>query len=199
MGDFFYKQRRDLEPEKQIVTAFPEVKTHTVTAEDEFVVVACDGAHLAILATVFLIFCTGIWDVLSSQQVIDSIRRQIADGASLQECADRLLDACLSPQYGGIGCDNMTLIIVALLHGRPVDAWRAEIKERVAAQDGYPTPEDLPSFFEPDMQREARTHWENVRQQERNGTGSGGTGGIGPLRTVQLASALGSGKEGMFT
>lgn len=32
---------------------------------------------------------------------------------------------------GGIGCDNMTVVVVALLGGRTVDEWRSWVKERV--------------------------------------------------------------------
>ncbi|KZV83438.1 hypothetical protein EXIGLDRAFT_777565, partial [Exidia glandulosa HHB12029] len=88
-----------------------------------------------------------------------------------------------------------TCIIVALLHGQTIEAWQEKIKERVAAQEGYPTPDELPAFFSPEAQHEARLHWENVRQQER--TGGVSTPGTGPLRQLQLAGALG--KEGMFT
>lgn len=40
---------------------------------------------------------------------------------------------CLAPdsELGGIGCDNMTVVIVALLNGRTLDEWSAWIKERV--------------------------------------------------------------------
>ena len=44
MGDFGYKRRADLPPEQQIVTAFPDVVIHEVSDDDEFLVIACDGA-----------------------------------------------------------------------------------------------------------------------------------------------------------
>jgi protein phosphatase 2C family protein 2/3 len=43
IGDFEFKKSADLSPEQQIVTAFPDVVTHEVTNDDEFLVVACDG------------------------------------------------------------------------------------------------------------------------------------------------------------
>jgi protein phosphatase 2C family protein 2/3 len=43
IGDFEFKQNRDLVPEKQIVTADPDIITHHTTPEDEFLVLACDG------------------------------------------------------------------------------------------------------------------------------------------------------------
>lgn len=185
LGDFFYKQRPDLDPKDQIVTAFPEVKTHSVTADDEFIVLACDG----------------IWDVLSSQQVIDAVRRQIASGASLQECTEYLLEACLAPQFGGVGCDNMTVVIIALLRGRSIDEWRATIAQRVAQGDGHPTPEELPRFFSPDAQREAKIHWENVRnrEQEEGGRGEGAGHAFTPAMQMRLLrAAMAQGTQGVM-
>lgn len=43
LGDFEFKKTPELSPEQQIVTAFPDVTTHEISADDEFVVVACDG------------------------------------------------------------------------------------------------------------------------------------------------------------
>lgn len=43
IGDFEFKKSADLSPEQQIVTAFPDVVTHEVTNDDEFLIIACDG------------------------------------------------------------------------------------------------------------------------------------------------------------
>jgi protein phosphatase PTC2/3 len=43
IGDFEFKKSTDLAPEQQIVTAFPDVVTHEITSDDEFLVIACDG------------------------------------------------------------------------------------------------------------------------------------------------------------
>lgn len=44
LGDFDFKQNSNLDPEQQIVTADPDITVHEATPEDEFVVLACDGA-----------------------------------------------------------------------------------------------------------------------------------------------------------
>jgi len=44
IGDFGYKGNADLPPEEQMVTAFPDVVIHEVSDDDEFLVIACDGA-----------------------------------------------------------------------------------------------------------------------------------------------------------
>lgn len=46
IGDFEFKKSADLAPEQQIVTAFPDVVTHEVSADDEFLVLACDGTNI---------------------------------------------------------------------------------------------------------------------------------------------------------
>lgn len=43
IGDFEFKKSADLSPEQQIVTAFPDVITHEISSDDEFLVIACDG------------------------------------------------------------------------------------------------------------------------------------------------------------
>ena len=43
LGDFELKKKVSLGPEKQIVTADPDVTVHDITEEDEFLVIACDG------------------------------------------------------------------------------------------------------------------------------------------------------------
>ena len=43
IGDFEFKKSAELSPEQQIVTAFPDVVTHSISNDDEFLVIACDG------------------------------------------------------------------------------------------------------------------------------------------------------------
>lgn len=43
IGDFEFKKSADLSPEQQIVTAFPDVISHEISTDDEFLVIACDG------------------------------------------------------------------------------------------------------------------------------------------------------------
>lgn len=120
LGDFAYKQRDDLPAEAQAVTALPELKSEPRSADDEFVLLACDG----------------VWDVLSSQEcctyvsaLLRANERPAAEKAGAASGADTrhapaastrdwdlgavseaLLDHCL--QKGSR--DNMSVIIVAL-------------------------------------------------------------------------------------
>ncbi|KAH3677069.1 hypothetical protein WICMUC_001975 [Wickerhamomyces mucosus] len=116
IGDFDFKKSTDLPAEEQIVTAFPDVIEHDITSNDEFIVLACDG----------------IWDCLSSQQVVEIVRRGINDSKTLVEIAEGLVDICLAPTSGGsgIGCDNMSVVIVALLQGKTLEQWQQSIIDK---------------------------------------------------------------------
>mmetsp|Transcript_5422 Transcript_5422/g.20433 ORF Transcript_5422/g.20433 Transcript_5422/m.20433 type:complete len:356 (+) Transcript_5422:207-1274(+) len=100
IGDLEYKQSRQLPADKQIVTAYPEVTTNTLTDGDEFLIIACDG----------------IWDVLTNQQTVDFVRRRLAADTQLSEICEHLADECTAPDASGtgIGCDNMSVVIVLL-------------------------------------------------------------------------------------
>ncbi|KAH3676225.1 hypothetical protein WICPIJ_009185 [Wickerhamomyces pijperi] len=116
IGDFDFKKSAKLPAEEQIVTAFPDVIEHEITSDDEFIVLACDG----------------IWDCLTSQQVVEVVRKGIHDGLSLTEIAEGMIDICLAPTSGGsgIGCDNMSLVIVALLNGKTEEEWYQSIVDK---------------------------------------------------------------------
>lgn len=132
IGDFEFKQNYSLDPEHQIVTADPEIITHSIDGEEEFLVLACDGTYWS-SHTTFSDNHTGIWDCLSSQQVIDFTRRAIANGDGLGKICENMMVKCLATdsETGGIGCDNMTVIIVALLGGRTPEEWQKWVKQRV--------------------------------------------------------------------
>ena len=46
IGDFEFKKNYNVTPDKQVITANPDVKEYQLTDEDEFVVIACDGECL---------------------------------------------------------------------------------------------------------------------------------------------------------
>jgi len=135
IGDFEFKKSADLPPESQIVTAFPDVQLHELSDDDEFLVVACDG----------------IWDCQSSQAVVEFVRRGIVAKQELTSIAENLMDNCLASnsETGGVGCDNMTVIIVGLLKGKSKDEWYKEIADRVAAGDGPCAPPEYAEFRGP--------------------------------------------------
>ncbi|KAG5719384.1 Phosphatase 2C like protein [Termitomyces sp. T112] len=127
-GDFWYKQNSDLGPEKQIITANPDVIIHEISEEDEFFVIACDG----------------IWDCLSSQVVIDFIRNEVSRGKELAQICEDVCDRCIAPLStrgeGPRGGDNMTIMIVAILHGRTKEGWYEWVKGGAKTNYEYPVP-----------------------------------------------------------
>ncbi|CAD6891700.1 unnamed protein product [Tilletia caries] len=129
LGDFEFKGNHSLPPEDQAVTADPDVIVHSMTGEEEFLVLACDG----------------IFDCLSNQQVVDFVRRGIASGKDLSKICEEAMDRCLAPDtdLGGVGSDNMTICVVALLNGRTKKEWYAWVKERVDNNVGWETPDDI--------------------------------------------------------
>jgi protein phosphatase 2C family protein 2/3 len=87
---------------------------------------------------------------LSSQQVVDFVRYQVSQGKELTEIGEMMFDHCLAPDTtsgAGIGCDNMTILIVAITHGRTKEEWYQWVKERVETNYGYQTPSTLPQLY----------------------------------------------------
>lgn len=102
LGDFIFKKNESKSAEEQIVTANPDIEIRDLTDDYEFIVLACDG----------------IWDVMSNEEVIEFVRNRIAQKITPELICEELMTRCLAPdcQMGGLGCDNMTVIIVCFLH-----------------------------------------------------------------------------------
>lgn len=173
LGDFEFKKNYSIGPEAQVITANPDVTCHEITDEDEFLVLACDGmVHFHVVKKVVLICLAGIWDCLSSQQVVDFIRREVADGKELTEICEMIFDHCLAPDTSsgaGIGCDNMTIMIIAITHGRTKEQWYAWIKDRVKKGYGYSTPTSPPQLYSASrvMTFRQRQEAREARERER--------------------------------
>lgn len=135
IGDFEFKRSTSLAPEQQIVTAFPDVTVHDISEDDEFLVLACDG----------------IWDCQSSQAVVEFVRRGIAAKQELSKICENMMDNCLASnsETAGVGCDNMTIVIVGLLHGMSKDEWYEEISRRVSNGEGPCAPPEYAEFRGP--------------------------------------------------
>jgi protein phosphatase 1G len=109
LGDLEYKKRYDLGPEAQIISGTPDIIEKDLCDQDEFVVVACDG----------------VWDVMTNQEVVDFVRSRLptmnASRKQLSDIVEELLDKCMSPdpkETQGLGCDNMTCVVVEIKKGR---------------------------------------------------------------------------------
>jgi serine/threonine protein phosphatase PrpC len=108
LGDFDYKGNKELCEKEQAVTAFPEIREFQLQGGDEFMILACDG----------------IWDVLTSEQCVAFVRERLREGLQkgesetfkLSQICEELCDKCLAPDTRGtgLGCDNMSVVIVLL-------------------------------------------------------------------------------------
>lgn len=126
IGDHFYKRNKALPPEDQMISALPDIKVLTLNEEHDFMVIACDG----------------IWNVLSSQEVVDFVSERMKPDQngktrSLSSIVEELLDHCLAPDTSGdgTGCDNMTCMIVTFRSRSSVQSESDETKKR-KLQDG---------------------------------------------------------------
>jgi serine/threonine protein phosphatase PrpC len=101
IGDMEYKRNPALPPEEQMITAFPDVITKTLSGKSNYLILACDG----------------IWDMLTCQQCVDIVYDCEKMGKSLAETVEIVLNRCLAKDVsssGGLGCDNMTMILAKL-------------------------------------------------------------------------------------
>ena len=57
LGDFTYKENKDLKPSQQMVLWTPDIKIETIDKDTEFMIIACDG----------------IWDCMTNQEAVDFI------------------------------------------------------------------------------------------------------------------------------
>ncbi|KIJ62566.1 hypothetical protein HYDPIDRAFT_135638 [Hydnomerulius pinastri MD-312] len=185
LGDFEFKKNYSLVPQKQVITADPDITEHELTDEDEFLVLACDG----------------IWDCLSSQQVVDFIRLKVSEGKDLSEIGEMMCEHCLAPDTSsgaGIGCDNMTVLIVALLNGRTKQQWYDWITDRVKNGYGYSTPDAIPQIYSQNRlvafkaRREAQEERERLRKERGEDVNPAGSLFGGSSAFSGFARVLGS-------
>ena len=87
-----------------MICVVPEIKIQKMTKGNEFLVIACDG----------------IWDCLTSQECVNITREYLQSSQSKGDhstCLEQMFDKIIANDVassGGIGCDNMTAIIVQL-------------------------------------------------------------------------------------
>ena len=113
LGDFEYKQDKNLPQKDQMITAYPEINIEILDDSCEFIIVACDG----------------IWDCLTPQGACDYVRTRLYDqktgtpknNVKISKIVEEMMDSIISDDItneNGIGCDNMTCIVIQFKHNK---------------------------------------------------------------------------------
>ncbi|MCP3662447.1 MAG: protein serine/threonine phosphatase 2C family protein [Gammaproteobacteria bacterium] len=102
LGDLEYKSDSKLKVDEQMITCIPEIKVEPRNGQSEVLLLACDG----------------IWDCLSSQEGIEFCQEWLKiKRDTLSPCLEAMFDKIIASDVassGGIGCDNMTAILIQL-------------------------------------------------------------------------------------
>jgi len=105
LGDLEYKMNKKLKQEDQIITAMPDIRVEKITPDVEFLIIGCDG----------------IWDCLTCQAAVDYLRDKLKPVAKLDKSfkisavLEGMLDSICAVDVesnDGIGCDNMTVMVI---------------------------------------------------------------------------------------
>ena len=99
LGDLDYKQNKNLKPEEQMITSNPDIKIEDFSNDVDFIIIGCDG----------------IWDCLTNQQACDFVKNRYNNQEKLSKIIEEMMDSiCANDLYNesGVGCDNMTCMII---------------------------------------------------------------------------------------
>ena len=105
LGDLEYKNNNNIPASDQMITACPDVTTEKLNDDCDFIIIGCDG----------------IWDCLTNQEACDFVKEKLnAEGANpyevkLSSILESMMDKiCATDIYNetGVGCDNMTCMII---------------------------------------------------------------------------------------
>lgn len=99
IGDLDFKRNSSLSPEDQIITSFPEVSSYPLSDAADFLIIGCDG----------------IWESLPSEDMCRLVDKRIRGNrcVKLSTICEELLDTLVAQDVReGVGCDNMTCILV---------------------------------------------------------------------------------------
>lgn len=103
LGDLEYKKNPSLKPEEQIISPFPDVVSKKIDKNDKFMLIGCDG----------------IWETLQTKEICSIIEQRLNDNpdVKLTVVVEELLDRLIAKEtIEGIGCDNMSAILVQFRH-----------------------------------------------------------------------------------
>lgn len=82
-----------------MITASPEIRKEKITPDCSFLIIACDG----------------IWDCLTSQEAAELVNELLPKKKKISAVVEDMFDKIIATDVassGGIGCDNMTCVII---------------------------------------------------------------------------------------
>lgn len=105
LGDLEYKNNTKLPAEEQMITANPDIIVEELTKDCEFIVLGCDG----------------IWDCLTNQEACEFVKKRLDKDKNirLSGIIEEMMDSIIATDIyneTGVGCDNMTCLIIQFLH-----------------------------------------------------------------------------------
>ena len=99
LGDLEYKKNPQLQPHEQLISGHPDVETRTMTGGDNFLVMGCDG----------------IWEIMTMDEICRVAEAGFKNGQKVSQIAETILDKGIAPDTSnGVGCDNMSAIVIKL-------------------------------------------------------------------------------------
>jgi len=155
-GDFHYKSNDQLEPQDQIVSPCPDIKRIELNDSVDFIVLACDG----------------IWDVLTSEEVVKFVISRLEQGIEPGLICEQLTTKCLATDYElVIGCDNMTVLLVCHTRGRSWSDYCTDIFNKNTEKLGVPrtrsfNPADLEDDTDVHRRRQLQLRQQKQKQEE---------------------------------
>ncbi|CAL1269715.1 unnamed protein product [Larinioides sclopetarius] len=120
-GDFKFKGDSFV-PSQQCITAEPFIKSVDIEKDDDFLIIASDG----------------IWNSMSSQEVVDYINIRIQAGdCDLKDICEEMFKFTLASDKDndGTGCDNMCCIIIRFGNKGDSFIYKACVSNKVISSD----------------------------------------------------------------
>ena len=123
-GDLEYKQNKNLKPEEQMITANPDIKVVDFTNDMDFVIIGCDG----------------IWDCLKNQEACDFVKERLKKNPDIKisKIIEEMLDSIVAKDLyneTGVGCDNMTCIVIVFKKDKNKEKEKENDKDKEKEKD----------------------------------------------------------------
>ncbi|XP_021741866.1 probable protein phosphatase 2C 27 [Chenopodium quinoa] len=93
LGNWHLEGMKDIDKKGGPLSAEPELKLVTLTKEDEFLIIGCDG----------------IWEVFSNQNAVDFVRKRLQRHNDMKLCCKEVVEEAI--KRGAM--DNLTVVIVS--------------------------------------------------------------------------------------